>query len=129
MKKRVAFLLVGVLCLAFASTANAAVDPYVYTDAFIGESQYYEGKIRGKSYALTSNPNMTKLNVHGVFYSSGTKVEEGIGSTTLKNEEAYWFTKDGVYNVRGSYLLNTASRTYYNGGSYDQDYASDTWSW
>lgn len=102
-------------------------DPYVNTNAYIGESLKYDGIVRGKSYAMTSNSNMTKLTVQGTFYQSGTKKESGSSSTTTKNYETDWSTKDGVYSDSGSYTLNTASRTYFSGGKYAQDYASDSW--
>lgn len=102
-------------------------DPNVDTNAYIGSSQSYDGKVRGKSYATTSNTKMTKLTVQGTFYQSGNKKESGSSSTTKRNSEATWYTKDGVYSDSGSYSLNTASRTYFSGGKYAQDYASDSW--
>ncbi|MNJ46149.1 hypothetical protein D3C77_412730 [compost metagenome] len=102
-------------------------DPNAQTAAFIGSSQYYANTVRGKSYALTSNTKMTSLNVQGTFYQSGSQKETGTGTTSSRNTEASWYTKDGVYSNKGSYTLNTASRTYFSGGKYAQNYASDSW--
>jgi hypothetical protein len=129
MKKKFAILAIATaIGLTSALPAQAATDPNAYTDAYIGYSQYYSGKIRGKGYALTSNSNMKQINVYNYFYQSGSLKEQGGSSAYSTNTEAAWYTKDGVYASSGSYSLNTASRTYYKDGtSSDQSYASDTW--
>ncbi|CAM3650060.1 hypothetical protein COLU111180_01250 [Cohnella lubricantis] len=116
-----------ILGTATAIPVFAAVDPYAETVAYIDWSVNYSNKVRGKAYAITSNPSMTKINVTASFYQDGTKKESGTGSTTNLNQEAYWLTKDGVYDETNSYSMDVASRTYYSGGSYDQQYASTTW--
>ncbi|GFN29827.1 hypothetical protein [Paenibacillus xylaniclasticus] len=103
-------------------------DPNASTNAYISWSQNYSNKVRGKAYASTSNPKMTKINVSGSFYQGSTLKESGTGTATSVGTEASWYTKDGVYADTNSYTLNAASRTYYSGGSYDQHYASPaTW--
>jgi len=119
-------LFLAIAIPTFAADINTP-DPNVTTDAFIGTSQYYPNTVRGKSYALTSNTKMTSLNVQGTFYQSGSQKETGTATTSSRNTEAAWYTKDGVYSNKGSYTLNTASRTYFSGGKYAQDYASDSW--
>lgn len=106
---------------------SAAPDPNASTTAYIDWSVYYSNKVRGKAFAMTSNPIMTQINVAGSFLQGSTLKESGTGSTNSRNTEASWFTKDGVYADTNSYTLNAASRTYYAGGSYDQQYDSTTW--
>ena len=121
--------------LALAAIVVAAIptsaesDPYAETVAFIDWSVYHPNKVRGKAYASTTNPKMTKINVQGSFYQGSTLKESGVASQTIIGYEAAWYTADGVYADTNSYTLNAASRTYYNGGSYDQQYDSYSWPW
>ncbi|PZD93230.1 hypothetical protein DNH61_24610 [Paenibacillus sambharensis] len=127
-KKLIVSVVTAIALVGAALPAFAAVDPDVTTNAYIDYSQGSTTYVRGKSYARTTNTKMTKLNVQGVFStSSGSQLESAVVSTTTKGEEAAWYTKDKTYSAKGSYKLNTTSRTYYSGGSYDQDYASTSW--
>jgi len=129
MKKKLLGSLAAVMVLAAVVMipVSAAPDPNASTTAYIDWSVNYSNKVRGKAYAITSNPIMTQINVAGSFLQGSTVKESGTGSSTSRNVEASWFTKDGVYADTNSYTLNAASRTYYSGGSYDQQYDSTTW--
>lgn len=128
MKKKITVLcLVTSLCLVSAMSVSAAgKDPDAETVAYIDYVIGNQKKVKGKSYARTTNSNMKKINVFGTFYEGSTQKEQGTNSTTTSGNETAWYT--GEYSATGSYKLNTLSRTYYKDGTEsDQSSASDSW--
>ena len=126
MKKKLVVLGVSsLILLSSVAPVFAATDPNVSTNAYIDYVVGSSTLIKGKAYAITTNPNMTQLNVAGAYYQNNVKKESGSGSTTKKGTYAEWYS--GNYSATVPATVEAASRTYYNGGSYDQDYASYTW--
>ena len=124
-KKIVVFGVSSLILLSSVMPVSAATDPYVSTNAYIGYAPGSSTLIKGKAYASTSNPNMTQLNIAGAYYQNGVKKENGSNSTTTKDYEVAWYS--GNYSATVPASVQAASRTYYNGGSYDQDYDSYNW--
>ena len=127
MKKKIVVLGVSSLILLSSAIPVSAnnPDPYVSTNAYIGYAPGSSTLIKGKAYASTSNPNMTQLNIAGAYYQNGVKKENGSNSTTTKDSEVAWYSSNYSATVPAS--VQAASRTYYNGGSYAQDFDSYTW--
>ncbi|MDT8975812.1 hypothetical protein RQP50_06110 [Paenibacillus sp. chi10] len=126
-KKITVLCLVTALCfVSVASVSAAGKDPDAETVAYIDYVIGNQKKVKGKSYARTTNSNMKKINVFGTFYEGSTQKEQGTNSTTTSGNETAWYT--GEYSATGSYKLNTLSRTYYKDGTEsDQSSASDSW--
>lgn len=128
--KKLIITAASVLTLVAASVpVFAAVDPGVSTEAYIGYSINNSNYVVGKAYATTTTSTMTKLNVQGTFSKGTVQKEQGVASVTTKNTEAAWYTTDSNQYAASTtgWKLSSVSRTYYSGGSYDQDTASDSW--